>query len=87
MAWVYILKSKRDGKFYVGSTIDLSKRLKHHEGGSTPSTKRFGGITLVFSEEFQTLAEARQIERRLKGLKRRDYLLRIIRDGSIRMGQ
>ncbi len=87
MAWVYILKSSRDGRFYIGSTIDLSQRLEHHLGGHTPSTKRFGGVELVFKQEFATLKKARNIELRLKRLKRRDYIEKIVRDGLIKMGQ
>ncbi|MBI2012711.1 GIY-YIG nuclease family protein [Candidatus Curtissbacteria bacterium] len=86
MAYVYFLKSEK-GKFYIGSTLNLKQRIKHHEGGFTPSTKRLGKIALVFSQEYPTLKEARYIERRLKSLKRKDYIERIIRDGFIKMGQ
>ncbi len=86
VAWVYILRSLRDGRFYMGSTINLEKRPRHHNGGFTPSTKRFGGTELTFSQEFSALSEARTIERRLKKLKRRDYIEKIIKDGGIRMG-
>ncbi|OGL98228.1 hypothetical protein A2318_01295 [Candidatus Uhrbacteria bacterium RIFOXYB2_FULL_45_11] len=40
---------------------------------------------LVFSQEYSTLREAREIERRLKKLKRKDYLQKIINEGLIRM--
>ena len=82
---VYILQSLRDGRFYIGSTSDLKQRMRHHYSGFTPSTKRFGGIKLVLSQEFSTLKEARFIERRLKRLKRRDYLEKIVKDGKIKM--
>ena len=36
---IYILFSLKTNKYYVGSTDDLQGRLKHHNGGSTPSTK------------------------------------------------
>ena len=86
MAWVYILQSGRDGRFYVGSTTDIDARLVHHFGGHTPSTRKFGNLALVFSQEFPTLAKAREIERRLKRLKRKDYLEKIVKEGKIRMG-
>ncbi|MBI2623278.1 MAG: GIY-YIG nuclease family protein [Candidatus Liptonbacteria bacterium] len=86
MAWVYILQNGRDGRFYVGSTTDIGARLTHHFGGHTPSTMRLGNLAFVFSQEFPTLAKAREIERRLKRLKRKDYLEKIVRDGKIRMG-
>ncbi len=83
--WVYILRGLRDNRLYVGSTSNLEERMVHHRSGFTPTTKRFGQITLVFSQEFPTLAEARSIERRLKRLKRRDYLEKIISEGKITM--
>ena len=78
MAWVYILQGTQNKKFYIGSTSDLKERLRHHQGGFTPSTKRFGEIELVFSQEYTTLKEARAIEVRLKKLKRRDYISKIV---------
>lgn len=36
---IYILFSLKTNKYYVGSTDDLQGRLKHHNAGSTPSTK------------------------------------------------
>ena len=85
MAFVYILQSERDKKFYIGSTVDLKSRLRHHKGGFTPSTKRLGKTELVFSQEYFTLKEARTIERKLKKLKRRDYIEKIIKDGFIKI--
>jgi len=85
MAVVYILQSVRDGRYYIGSTIDLVKRMYHHKNGYTPSTSRFGGVKLVFHQEYPTLSEARHIEKKLKLLKRKDYLDKIIRDGFIKI--
>jgi putative endonuclease len=36
---IYLLFSLKTNKYYVGSTDDLQGRLKHHNAGSTPSTK------------------------------------------------
>lgn len=85
MAHVYILKSNKSNKYYVGSTTDLLKRLKHHKNGHTPSTKRLGDISLVFSQEYSNLKDARIIEKKLKKLKRRDYVEKIINEGIIKM--
>lgn len=86
MAYVYILKSKRDGRYYVGSTLDLEKRLRHHKSGCTPSTKRFGEVGLVCKQFYASLKDARMVEKKLKALKRRDYLEKIITDGYIKLG-
>lgn len=36
---IYILFSLKTNRYYIGSTDDLQGRLKHHNAGSTPSTK------------------------------------------------
>ena len=85
MAYVYILESLRDERYYIGSTVDFDKRIIHHRKGFTPSTKRFGSVKLVFKQEYNSLKDARVIEKRLKKLKRKDYLKKIINDGVIKM--
>jgi len=84
MPFVYVLQNEI-GKFYIGSTVDLKDRIKHHLGGYTPSTKRLGDLKLVFSQKYQTLKEARSIEVKLKKLKRHDYIANIVKDGFIKM--
>ena len=84
MAFVYILKSE-SGAFYIGSTLDINQRVRHHAGGYTPSTKRLGRMRLVLTQEYSTLKEARGIERQLKKLKRKDYIKRIVADGYIKL--
>ena len=85
MPFVYILKSKRDNRYYIGSTIDLTQRLKHHASGGTPTTKKFGKLELVFVQEYSSLNDARNIERKLKKFKRRDFLEKIIEDKIIKI--
>ena len=84
MPFVYILKNE-DGKYYIGSTVSLENRMKHHLGGHTPSTHRMGKLELVFSQKFETLQQARIIEYRLKKLKRHDYIDKIVKDGIIKI--
>lgn len=84
MAYIYILKGE-NGRFYVGSTIDLSKRLAHHKGGYTRTTKSFGKLELVFSQDVGSEAKARKIEKRLKSLKRKNYLEKIVKDRYIKL--
>ena len=43
-------------------------------------------IKLVLVQEYESLAIARQIETRIKRLKRKDYIHKMIREGKIRMG-
>jgi len=84
MAYVYILKSEKE-KYYIGSTTDIERRMEQHKGGHTPSTHRMGKLELVFSQKFETLENARNIESRLKKFKRRDYIEKIVKDGFIKI--
>lgn len=83
-AFVYILKSAK-GKLYIGSTDNLLRRLKQHRGGHTQTTRNMINFSLVFSQKYEDLKIARDIERRLKKLKRRDYIEKIIKEGYIRI--
>ncbi len=84
MAFVYILESEL-GAYYIGSTLDIVERVRHHSGGFTPSTKRLGKIHLVLKQEYPTLKQARRVELKLKKLKRKDYIRKIIQEGYIKM--
>ncbi len=84
MAWVYILQTK-SGKYYIGSTTDITERLKHHFGGFTPSTKSLGAEALLLKQKYQTLKEARSIEAKIKKLKRSDYIEKMVKDGYIKL--
>ncbi len=84
MNCLYILQSE-DGGYYIGSTTDLRRRLREHLSGSTHTTKRMRSVRLVFSQEYETLTQAQYIERKLKSLKRKDYIEKIIKDGKIKI--
>ena len=84
MAFVYILQNTK-GNFYIGSTVNINQRMKHHFGGYTPSTSKMGDLKLLFKQEYSTLSEARKIESKLKKFKRHDYIRKIIEDGHIKM--
>ncbi len=65
-AFLYILQSETSGRFYVGSTDDLERRMSEHLRGHTPSTRGRGPWKLVYKEEFVTLLEARRRELEIK---------------------
>jgi len=66
VAWVYILRGS-SGRYYIGSTSDLSRRLEQHRNGHTYSTRRLGMLLeLAAAREVASLAEARKLERELK---------------------
>ncbi len=64
-AFAYILRCA-DGRYYYGSTSDLSQRLAEHHAGRVRSTRWRLPVELVYFEEHETLAEARQREHSFK---------------------
>ncbi|MCD6283682.1 GIY-YIG nuclease family protein [bacterium] len=76
MYFVYVLKSKKDKKFYTGITNDLQRRITQHNQGkfSTPSTRYRGPFTLVYFEKVNTRTEAREREKYLKSGVGREFL-------------
>jgi putative endonuclease len=71
---VYILKSKKDGKRYIGFTEDLERRLFEHKSGLVKSTKYRRLLTLIYHEEFETKSEAMAREKYFKTGFGRKYL-------------
>ncbi len=67
--YVYILKSLRDLKYYIGETHDIQARLEYHNAGKQRSTKHRIPFTLVYSEIFATRTEALQREKLVKSWK------------------
>ncbi|HCH59088.1 MAG TPA: endonuclease [Candidatus Zambryskibacteria bacterium] len=66
MAYTYILLSKMRNKTYVGSTVDLKNRITEHNSGKSTFTKRYIPWQLVYSEEFDSIQEARKREKYFK---------------------
>lgn len=82
---LYILQSENNGRYYVGSTSDLARRLDEHRRGHTYTTRRLRPFNIVFSQEFATLKEARTAERKIKSWKRRDFIETIVRNQVFRL--
>ena len=56
---VYILQSRKNGRYYIGCTKDVAQRLQQHNLGMTKSTRNLRPWRLVYSETFGTRIEAR----------------------------
>ena len=81
---VYILADK-SGKFYVGSTDNLKRRLHQHDLGHTQTTRNMQFLKLVLKQNYPSLEIARKIERKVKKLKRKDYIEKMIKEGYIKL--
>jgi len=66
MFYVYILKSKKDKRLYIGYTADLRKRLVDHNKGKTKSTKHRRPLKLIYYEAYKNKKDATQREYDLK---------------------
>ena len=64
--FVYVIRSEKDGRFYVGMTENIQRRLKEHNSGRTRSTKGYRPWRVVFTEEYPNRTEARKREKYLK---------------------
>jgi len=82
--YVYILKSE-NGKFYIGSTDEPRRRSKQHSLGHTQTTRNMHNFRPVLIQEYDSLESARKIERKIKNLKRKDYIEKMVREGYIRL--
>jgi len=58
MFFVYILQSIADGRYYVGSTDNIEKRLNEHNHGKMRSTKSFIPWKITYKENFLTRKKA-----------------------------
>lgn len=72
MFYVYVLKSEKDKKGYIGSTSDLKRRIKEHNNGQVDSTKPRRPLKLVYYEAYVSEEDARIRESKLK-LKSKAY--------------
>lgn len=66
MFYVYLIKSKKDSNFYIGSTNDLKRRVEEHNNGLVFSTKSRKPFELVYYEAYKSEKDARHREKNLK---------------------
>ncbi len=71
---VYILRSKINGKRYVGITADLSQRLVDHKKRGATVTRQLGAFELIHTEEHPDYLSARVREKFLKSGQGREWI-------------
>ena len=77
---VYILQSKKNGLYYIGSTNDIERRLEEHNQGKSASTRNLTPFKLMTFIKCETLTEAKKAEYRFKKYKRRNIIELVIKD-------
>jgi putative endonuclease len=62
---VYVIRN-REGKFYIGLSDDVARRVQQHNAGQSRWTKGRGPWTIVWQSEESSVTDARKLENRLK---------------------
>ena len=84
MFFVYILEAKESKRFYIGQTENLEERVNRHNKGYNRSTRAYIPWILKWWKECETRSEAIIIERKLKGIKKRERLIAFVNDNNFR---
>ena len=79
MYYVYILKSLKDGSYYIGSTRDIEARLQRHNQGRSNYTKNRGPWKLVYSEQHPDRSSAMKREREIKNWKSKQCIEELLK--------
>ena len=80
--YVYILHSDSRQRYYVGSTVDLAKRVAEHNSAIGGFTHTGRPWKLVHSEIFTEKTEALKREKYLKRMKSAKFLRSLIDNGQ-----
>lgn len=77
--YVYVLRSKKSGQWYVGFTSDLRKRFQQHNNDESRYTKGRGPYELLSYEAYRNTSDARSREKQLKSGQGKAYLRKRIK--------
>ena len=58
MHYLYILQSEKTGRYYVGVTSDIKRRLREHNSGSVRSTSFYKPWVIKRIEEYPDISSA-----------------------------
>jgi putative endonuclease len=75
--FIYILKSLKDGRYYIGSS-DVKNRLDYHNQGRQRSTKHRTPFVLIYTEEHPSRTVALAREKQIKNYKGGEAFKRLI---------
>lgn len=78
--FVYAIYNQKHGKFYIGQTFDIEKRLADHNNKVLKGyTSRFdGNWMLIYKEETPSRQEALKREKQLKSFRGREFIKQYI---------
>ncbi len=83
MYYLYILKSEKFFKTYVGISRNLKQRIQEHNSGSSCFTKRYRPWRLMYYEVCLSRTEARKREKYFKTASGRKKIYQILNDSAV----
>ncbi|MEK7162567.1 MAG: GIY-YIG nuclease family protein [Patescibacteria group bacterium] len=83
---VYILQSEKTGRYYIGYTSNLDKRIRYHNSRKNKSTKSGIPWRLIKYENFDTKKEAWLRERKIKYYKSGEAFKKLVQTGDKAVG-
>ena len=83
MNYVYIWKSLKDNKQYIGSTNNLDRRILSHNNGQVESTKHRRPFVLFGYQVCDTIQESARLEKSYK--RSHGFLERAIKRGDFKL--
>ena len=66
MFYIYILKSTKTDKLYIGFTNNIFNRIKEHNAQKSLATKAFTPYYLIYFEGYRSKTDAIRREKNLK---------------------
>ena len=82
VAYVYIMTNQKNGTLYIGSTVDLIKRVWEHKNKITPGfTAKYNLDKLVYFEQHDGIVNAGEQEKRFKNW-RREWKIALIKKNN-----
>ena len=78
--YVYVLRSLKDGLFYVGYSEDLRQRVTEHNKGKNTSTKNRRPLELIFYEAYSNKKDALRREAYFKTTKGKTTLKQMLKE-------
>jgi putative endonuclease len=79
MCFVYVLKSLKVGKHYIGMTNNIERRLERHNNGEVTATKSRRPLVLVYFEKHEDRESAARRELHFKSGQGREELNRLLK--------
>lgn len=78
--YLYMLKSEKDGKLYIGCTNDLKKRIQEHNRGESFATKGRKPFSLIYYEAYLNRKDAEKREKFFKTGWGRQYFKKTLKN-------